>query len=140
MKVFVDTSAWLALYDRSDQHHHAALTVSERLKGQRAHLIFSDLILAESLTLVRYRMGHAWAVRLGRALLESQVAEMVSVDQGICRRSWDIFKQYDDKDFSVTDCSSFAMMEQRGVRTAFAFDRHCHRRCRPLWGAVWARL
>ena len=35
-----------------------------------------------------------------------------------------ILTRYDDKDFSLCDAISFAVMESRSLRTAFAFDRH----------------
>ena len=35
-----------------------------------------------------------------------------------------IVRQYDDKDFSLTDASSFAIMERTGIQHAFTFDRH----------------
>lgn len=124
MKVFVDTSAWLALYDRSDQHHQAARRIVAQLKLQRASLVLSDFVLAESLTLIRFRVGHSWAVRFGQMVLESRVTEIIEVDQKLRRRTWDIFRQYDDKDFSFVDCSSFALMERLSVPAAFAFDRH----------------
>jgi predicted nucleic acid-binding protein len=124
MNVFVDTSAWLALYDRSDQHHRAALRIADELKAQRATLTLSDFVLAESLTLIRFRVGHSWAVRFGQVILESRVADIVEVDHKLRRRAWDIFRQYEDKDFSFVDCSSFALMEHLGVTASFAFDRH----------------
>ena len=124
MKTFVDTSAWLAFYDRSDQHHAAARRIADRLKAQRASLLLSDFVLAESVTLIRFRLGHPWAVRFGHAVLESRLAELRSIDDTARRRAWDIFRRYDDKEFSFTDCTSFALMELLGIKAAFAFDRH----------------
>ncbi len=124
MRVFVDTSAWIAQYDQSDEHHHAALQIAHQLRRDRARFILSEFILAESVTLLRYRMGHPSAVRFGRAVLQSRVAELLVVSEAMRSRAWQIFEQYDDKDFSFVDCTSFSIMEHVGVKTAFAFDKH----------------
>jgi uncharacterized protein len=39
-------------------------------------------------------------------------------------RAWKVFRQYVDKSFSFTDCTSFALMERLDTYTAFAFDDH----------------
>ena len=39
-------------------------------------------------------------------------------------RAWEIFLKYKDKDFSYTDCTSFAVMERLKIDTAFTFDSH----------------
>ena len=124
LRLFVDTSAWLACYDQRDEHYASAQQIAERLRAQRACWVLSDLILAEGLTLIRYRLGHAWAVRFGRMVLDSHLVELIDVDESIRRRAWDIFQRYEDKDFSFVDCTSFAVMEQLKLQTAFAFDRH----------------
>ena len=39
-------------------------------------------------------------------------------------RAREIIYQYDDKDFSMTDAISFAVMERLRIARAFTFDRH----------------
>ena len=39
-------------------------------------------------------------------------------------KAWEIFVQYEDKGFSFTDCTSFAIMERLKIDTAFVFDDH----------------
>lgn len=36
----------------------------------------------------------------------------------------DIFQQYDDQNFSFTDCTSFVLALEHRVDEVFAFDRH----------------
>ncbi|MBI4822940.1 MAG: hypothetical protein HY805_01755 [Nitrospirae bacterium] len=37
---------------------------------------------------------------------------------------WKLLEKYSDKDFSFTDCTSFALMERLKIKTAFTFDAH----------------
>ncbi|MBI5212767.1 MAG: PIN domain-containing protein [Nitrospirae bacterium] len=39
-------------------------------------------------------------------------------------KAWEIFLKYKDKDFSYTDCTSFAVMERLKIDIAFTFDSH----------------
>jgi predicted nucleic acid-binding protein len=35
-----------------------------------------------------------------------------------------ILRRYADQEFSLTDAASFALMQEQGIKKAFAFDRH----------------
>ena len=37
---------------------------------------------------------------------------------------FDLYCRRPDKDWSLTDCVSFVVMQQRGLREAFTADRH----------------
>ncbi len=124
MRLFVDTGAWCALYDKSDLYHPHALSFLQGLKEKKAQLITSDYVLDETLTLLRFRAGHREAVEFGRWVLRSPLVKMLSVNERVWQAAWEIFVRYDDKDFSFTDCTSFALMQQLGLHEAFAFDDH----------------
>ena len=66
MRVFVDTGARLALYNDRDEHYGQAQRLASRLKAQHADLLLSDFVFAETLTLIRYRVGHPAAVQFVR--------------------------------------------------------------------------
>lgn len=55
---------------------------------------------------------------------ESQWLSVVRPTKALEDQAWEIFAHYDDKDFSFTDCTSFAVMRQLGITTVFAFDEH----------------
>jgi len=120
--IFVDTSAWLALYDRKDQNHRTAREVAEYLRESRVPLVTTDYIFDETVTIVRRRVGHREAVAFGEALLKSSVVRLVEIDGVLRRRAWDIFVKYGDQRFSYTDCTSFVVMQHMGINRVFGYD------------------
>jgi predicted nucleic acid-binding protein len=49
---------------------------------------------------------------------------IVTLDPADLEAAWRIAQAFPDQDFSSTDCTSFALMERRGLEEAFAFDAH----------------
>lgn len=123
MRLFADTGAWCALYDRSDVHHARTSAFLQELK-KKAQLITSNYVLDETLTLLRFRAGHKEAVEFGKWVLQSPLVRMINVDEKMWQAAWEIFVRYDDKGFSFTDCTSFAIMRQLDLLNAFAFDHN----------------
>ena len=124
MKLFVDTSAWLALNDRSDQFHALAVEKLASIRAGRISLVTSDYVLDESVTIIRLRASHAAAVIFGQSILGSSVIDLIPVGSDDRLAAWEIFKKYADQDFSFTDCTSFALMRKLRLKTAFTFDGH----------------
>ncbi len=123
MTAFADTSAFYALADKGDVNHRRAQNALKSLsKGARALVTTTD-ILDETVTLVRYRLGHPAAVKVGQALLASSWCRLVEVSRESRLAAWEIFQRYADQSFSVTDCTSFATMRSMSITEAFTFDR-----------------
>lgn len=59
---FVDSGAWIALYNRRDQHHADAIGIFRDLEQQRARLLTTDYVLDETITRLRYDVSHMAAV------------------------------------------------------------------------------
>ena len=120
MKLLVDTGALLALALRKDRHHGAAVRFLKSATHTR--FVLTDLALAELATRLRARAGAAKAVAIVRDLLNSRRYEVVFVDRTLLEASIGKMEQYEDKALSLPDCASFALMDQLGLDTAFAFD------------------
>jgi hypothetical protein len=127
MKLFVDTAAWLALNDKNDQYHKEAMAKSLEIKAKKIELITSEYILDESITLIRYRVSHQAAVIFGDSLFKSRIVKIVDVTEGDRLKAWEIFKKYDDKELSFTDCISFVLIKNLRLQKAFTFDKHFER-------------
>ena len=124
-KIFINTSAFLALEDESDQHHEEALRFRDKvLSGGNYEIITTSYILDESLTLIRARLGIKASIDFSKKIRKSKVVEILPVTKEIEEDALDLFEKYDDKDFSFTDCVSFSVMLKMGIKEAFAFDRH----------------
>jgi uncharacterized protein len=119
--ILVDTSAYFALTDRTDQHHAAAVTF---LQANDRPLVTTDLIVVETLNLVQARLGPAPAIALGKRLLHPATTSVLKVTESDLAQAWRLFQRYQDKAFSFTDCTTFALMARLGLSTSFAFDVH----------------
>jgi len=124
MKLFVDTSAWLALNNKNDQHHNEAVSRSTVIKRQKIDLVTSDYVIDESITVIRYRVSHRAAVIFGEALVSSTIVTVADVTNEERFKAWVMFKKYGDKELSFTDCTSFALMKKLGLQKTFSFDDH----------------
>ena len=118
-RAFVDTGAWYALIDRNDPDHPA---VRSALQTYRNRLITSNYIFDETLTLLRYRLGWRFAKLFGEQLRNGHLAQLVRISANDEREAWVIFSRYDDKTFSFTDCTSFALMRRLRLDKAIAID------------------
>lgn len=127
MRLFLDTSAHVAIEDLDDVNHEKAMEFREqiRLGGTPFRRLYtSNYVIDETLTLLRFHCGHAVAVAFRRALENSKLLEILWVTETIEEAAWKIFEKRSDKTYSFTDCTSFALMEAEAIRNAFAFDEH----------------
>ena len=54
----------------------------------------------------------------------SALAQVHHLTDGDIHAAWEVFRKFEDKDWSFTDCASYAVMNRLGINTAFAFDHH----------------
>ena len=127
MRIFIDTTAFVALEDEDDKEHKAALDYREKIRQGKTPfraLYTSNYILNEVFTLLRLKLSHQVAVAFEENIKCSKILRILRVTPETENTAWNIFKKYSDKDFSFTDCTSFALMEQEAMSTAFTFDKH----------------
>jgi len=123
-ELFVDAGAWIALADADDQYHQlAAQTYPELLRRYR-RLVTTNLAIAEAYIVIRRALGHTAAMAFLDGLSASRRIEKVYSGPGLEMEAERILRQYADQDFSYVDAVSFALMHQRGLTDAFAFDQH----------------
>ena len=115
-----DSSAILALLDADDADHDNAVKTARRIAAERRRSFITNYIEVEAHALLLCQLGRV----LAREWLLSGGLPVLRVAPAEEQRAREILVRHSDKDYSLCDAISFAVMETRGVRAAFSFDRH----------------
>ncbi len=122
-KVFVDTGFWIALLDRRGGNHSRTKdALPQLLAGSR--LILSDFVVFETLTYLNCSLRRHDLARRFYEKTSTGALDIVDVDTPIKDRAIALLLQHADKDFSVVDCTSFAIMQSQGIDQFAGFDSH----------------
>jgi len=128
MKIFIDSSAYIAYYNKRDENHEKAKNFLDKIRSKEiSPIIFytSDYIFDEVLTTIITLTGRKdLAIKVGNTILSSKITKIIKVDSKIFNEAWELFKKYKDKTWSFTDCTSFIIMKINNIKRAFTFDEH----------------
>lgn len=122
--VFIDTSAWLALINEADRDHMKAKRIRDKLLAGKKRFFLTDYIIIEianSLCKVRWR---PCAVKLITSIQQTEYIEIIKINKDIYEEAWNLYSDRTDKEWSLTDCTSFVVMKKYGIRDAFTNDHH----------------
>lgn len=123
-EIFVDASAWVALAETDDNRHAAAAEIYPYVLNEYQRQVTTNLVIAETYVILRNDLGHSAAFQFLEQTRNSPRLDRVHSTLELETRAEAILRQYDDQDFSYTDAVSFALMQARGIKAAFAFDKH----------------
>jgi uncharacterized protein len=133
-EIFIDTGAWLALVDRSDQFHTDATDIYRTVLKQPGKLVTTNLIIAETYNLIHRHVGYTQAIKFLESLRKTSRLIKVYANEVLDTEAEETLRNYKDQDFSLTDAISFAVMHERGITEAFTFDHHFQ-----IAGFVWVQ-
>ena len=122
-QVLVDASAFFAIFNTRDPKHELATSTLSQLTRERSQVLTTNFLVAETHALLLNRRGRDLAVQF-LTVLQGGDPAIVRVTEDDEERAKAIIFQYDDKDFSYVDTTSFAVMERLGIDEGFSFDRH----------------
>ena len=118
--VLWDSSAILALLDADNADHARAVTVARAIASERRPSFITNYVEAETHALLVRKLGRA----IARQWLLTGGLSVVTVLPAEEQRAKDILVRHTDKDWTLCDAISFAVLDARHVSRAFTFDRH----------------
>lgn len=116
---YVDTSAWVSLADASEASHER---VAASLRERRGRLVTGDHVLHETWAVMRHRHGFAEAETLVNAI-RSGIARIEVSGLADLEVAGAIGAAFADQHFSLSDRTSWAVMERLGIHEAVSLDR-----------------
>lgn len=118
--VFADTFFYLALLRNDDPAHDRALTA---LRSSQK-IITTEFILLELGNACARATDHVDFLALVEAMRRSSRVTIVTLDSELLESGMRRMGERSDKDWSLTDCISFVVMEDNGTREALTGDQH----------------
>ena len=118
--VLWDSSAILALLDADDADHQRAVSVARQIASEKRPSFITNYIEVEAHALLLRKLGRT----LAREWLLTATLPVVRALAGEEQRAKEILARHTDKDWTLCDAISFAVLDARRVRRAFTFDHH----------------
>lgn len=124
--LFADTAGWGHLVDPTQTYHSQAATIYRTARQQGRQVITTNYVIAELVALLTspLRVPRPAAIAFIEGLKTSPYVEIVHVDAQLDEAAWQLLKSRQDKEWSLVDCASFVLMQQRGIFEALTTDHH----------------
>ena len=121
-KIFIDTSAFYALMDRSDRYHQPASKFWTHILDKDYNLKTSNYVTVETLALLQNRLGFEAADLWTRDILG--IVETLWIDEVLHNLAFEIWFSLGRRKLSLVDCTSFVIMRQDKMEKVFGYDKH----------------
>lgn len=123
-EVFADAGYWIALFHPRDRLHSKALVVSQSIAGRR--IVTSQAVLTEFLNHFAAfgAQFRGKAVQVVQSLRQSSEVEIIEHNSAQFEEALALYAKRPDKEWGLTDCDSFLIMQQRGITEVLAHDEH----------------
>jgi predicted nucleic acid-binding protein len=118
---FVDTGYLLALCEDRDALHLRAVAWSAFITGP---VVTTAYVLLETVNALSNEPARPKVHGLLHHIRSSSGYEIVSAEDALFEAGLRLHKQRTYKNWSLTDCISFLVMNERGVKDALTHDHH----------------
>lgn len=119
--VFADSFHFLALLNTDDPAHERAVLACGQ---QPRYLVLTDCVLLELGDALCDPKDHEDFLALYQTLSSDPHVKIIRLTPALLERGIQRLRERPDKEWPLTDCVSFVVMEDEGIREALTGDRH----------------
>jgi uncharacterized protein len=123
-RFFADTFYWAAILNPRDDRYGRVREFNR--SHPDLYLVTTDAVLLELLNFfssggAKLRLG---AVEMYRKILTSSRIEVVQCNSDLLELGLDLYEHRPDKEYSLTDCISMIVLQQKGITQVLTHDKH----------------
>lgn len=119
--IFADSGYYVALLLQNDQAHDRAVEITQRLQSPIITTAWVLTEVANTFSAPRFRGAF---VSLLDDLQADPNVRVLAPDAWIFAQGIELYRNRPDKNWSLTDCISFVVIEREGITEALTGDRH----------------
>ena len=119
--VFADSFYFLALWNADDRGHAKALAFTS---GYREAMLTTDWVVVELGDALARPPNRERFLRLFQVLQQQPELTIIPASRLLLQQGLNLYENRPDKEWSLTDCISFAVMQKEGLTEALTGDKH----------------
>jgi len=121
-RFFLDTAYVLALLNPKDPYNKRAKAFLPKISGAREVWVTEAVLVEVGNALAR--SNRSAAIDFIDGCYSTPNIKVVSVDHVLLRHAIDLYQSREDKEWGLTDCISFIVMQDHGLGDALTTDEH----------------
>jgi predicted nucleic acid-binding protein len=124
--VFVDTSGWAEFLVQTTPYHLEAKRFLQQWHTQGTRVVTTNYVLVELVSLLTspLKVPRIQQIHIIEMLQAATWVEIIHIDVTLHQQAWQLLTQRSDKNWSLTDCSSFIIMHHHHLTEALTTDHH----------------
>ena len=125
MSIFIDTSAFLALFIPNEREHLQVVAKYQAYRKARARFFTSYYVLDELLTRLIYDFGKTLTQKTLHLLnlsIEQEELALLDIDPTTFKKAMDIFLKFSEHKISMTDATTYVLYKDLSLDEIFTLD------------------
>lgn len=119
--LFADTYYYLAMVNDTDAGYRRAMEFSETFHGLT---LTTEFVLTEVADALSSQLQRPAFIELLDSLVNDPTVTIIAASHELFDQGVDLYSRRFDKNWSLTDCTSFVVMQERGISEALSADKH----------------
>ena len=125
-EVFADTSGWASAFVHTELYYPIAAAYLRQWQADGTLVVTTNYVINEVSALLTspLRVPRPQQIAILGAIRTAPWVEIVHIASDLDEVAYVLFQNRPDKLWSLVDCASFVVMQQRGIVSAFTNDHH----------------